>query len=255
MGVSAPAETTVPALEAQRVEISPVAPAVSEASERLAVSPRARKLAIEKKVDLSQVKATGGDWARIVEQDVLAYLSQLPKASPLAQKVAADSGVDLGILTGSGPGGRIMKTDVERSIRVEAPAPAPQALPPAGEAEVIDRVPLSGVRAIIAERMGTSVHTTARVTLVSEVDATEFVAMRERIRIKGEIQTLTAQQKLTGIVLGLIPVGCGLLFEIMSPGYINPLFTTFMGKVMLSIAVVMEVIGIMIIQRILKIEV
>jgi pyruvate dehydrogenase E2 component (dihydrolipoamide acetyltransferase) len=40
------------------------------------------------------------------------------------------------------------------------------------------------VRAIIADRMGTSVHTTARVTLVSEVDATEFVAMRERLKAK-----------------------------------------------------------------------
>ena len=53
---------------------------------------------------------------------------------------------------------------------------------PVEEAEVIERIPLSGVRAIIAERMGASVHTTARVTLVSEVDATEFVAMRERLK-------------------------------------------------------------------------
>ena len=90
---------------------------------------------------------------------------------------------------------------------------------------------------------------------LGEILDTVADTMRERIRIKGEIQTLTAQQKLTGIVLGLIPVGCGLLFEVMSPGYINPLFTTFMGKMMLGIAVVMEVIGIMIIQRILKIEV
>jgi tight adherence protein B len=90
---------------------------------------------------------------------------------------------------------------------------------------------------------------------LGEILDTVADTMRERIRIKGEIQTLTAQQKLTGIVLGLIPVGCGLLFEVMSPGYINPLFTTFMGKMMLGIAVVMEVIGILIIQRILKIEV
>jgi pyruvate dehydrogenase E2 component (dihydrolipoamide acetyltransferase) len=176
------AETPVPASEVRQAEVGSAAPVAMETSEHMAVSPRARKLAIEKKVDLSQVKPTGGDGVRIVEQDVLAYLSQIPKASPLAQKVAADSGVDLGILTGSGPGGRIMKTDVERSIRVEAPASAPQALPPVGDGEVIERVPLSGVRAIIAERMGTSVHTTARVTLVSEVDATEFVAMRERIK-------------------------------------------------------------------------
>jgi tight adherence protein B len=90
---------------------------------------------------------------------------------------------------------------------------------------------------------------------LGEILDTVADTMRERIRIKGEIQTLTAQQKLTGMVLGFIPIACGLLFEVMSPGYINPLFTTFMGRMMLGAGVVMETIGIMIIQRILKIEV
>jgi pyruvate dehydrogenase E2 component (dihydrolipoamide acetyltransferase) len=153
-----------------------------ETSERLAVSPRARRLAKEKKVDLHKVKPTGGDGVRIVEQDVLAYLGQLPRVSPLARKVAAEAGVDLGTMAGTGLGGRITKMDVERILHVEAPAPAPIAMTALGDEEILERVPLSGVRAIIAERMGTSVHTTARVTLVSEVDATEFVAMRERIK-------------------------------------------------------------------------
>src|SRR5574341_530163 len=171
-----------PASGVSMVEAAPAAPAETGVGERVAVSPRARKLAIEKKVDLSKIKPTGGEGVRIVEQDVLAYLTQLPKASPLAQKVAAESGVDLGVMTGTGPGGRIMKMDVERIVRVETPAPAREVLAPVGEAEVTERIPLSGVRAIIAERMGTSVHTTARVTLVSEGDATEFVTMRERLK-------------------------------------------------------------------------
>ncbi|MEX0750696.1 MAG: type II secretion system F family protein, partial [Dehalococcoidia bacterium] len=79
--------------------------------------------------------------------------------------------------------------------------------------------------------------------------------MRERIRIRGEITTLTAQQKLTGLVIGFIPIGVGVLFQIMSPGYIEPLFTTFMGRFMIGLAVVLEVIGVMVIQRILNIEV
>jgi pyruvate dehydrogenase E2 component (dihydrolipoamide acetyltransferase) len=45
-------------------------------------------------------------------------------------------------------------------------------------------VPLKGVRAIIADRMGTSVHTTARVTLLMEVDATQFVDMRNRLKAR-----------------------------------------------------------------------
>jgi pyruvate dehydrogenase E2 component (dihydrolipoamide acetyltransferase) len=69
----------------------------------------------------------------------------------------------------------------------EVTPPGPAALrPPLPPAEVTERIPLKGVRAIIADRMGTSVHTTARVTLVTEVDATEFVAMRERLKAKGQ---------------------------------------------------------------------
>ena len=79
--------------------------------------------------------------------------------------------------------------------------------------------------------------------------------MRERIRIKGEIETLTAQQKLTGVVIGLLPVACGALFMVISPGYINPLFFTSIGKIMIVMAVVLETVGIMIIQRVLNIEV
>jgi tight adherence protein B len=79
--------------------------------------------------------------------------------------------------------------------------------------------------------------------------------MRERIRIRGEIQTLTAQQKLTGIVIGLLPLAVGVMFFFLSPGYMDPLFTTMLGKLLLCIAVFLEVVGIMVIQRILDIEV
>lgn len=90
---------------------------------------------------------------------------------------------------------------------------------------------------------------------LGEILDTVADTMRERIRIRGEIKTLTAQQKLTGLVIGFIPIGVGVLFQIMSPGYIEPLFTTFIGRFMIGLAVVLEVVGVMIIQRILNIEV
>ncbi len=79
--------------------------------------------------------------------------------------------------------------------------------------------------------------------------------MRERVRIRGEITTLTAQQMMTGVVIGLMPIGVGLLFLLVSPEYIAPLFTETVGKMMLAIAVVLETVGIMVIRRILAIEV
>jgi pyruvate dehydrogenase E2 component (dihydrolipoamide acetyltransferase) len=166
-------------------ETTAVPPAVARSGdgqpggrEKVFVSPRARKLAAAKGVDLSQVAPSGYGGERVVERDVMAHLNQLPKATPLAQRVAADVGVDLRTVTGTGLSGKITRDDVTRAkVLVGPPAAVP--LP---EVEVLDRVPLKGVRAIIAERMAVSVHTTARVTLLMEVDATELVNMRERLK-------------------------------------------------------------------------
>ena len=90
---------------------------------------------------------------------------------------------------------------------------------------------------------------------LSEILDTVAATMRERIRIRGEIKTLTAQQQLTGLVIGALPIGVGGLFLVISPEYITLLFTETAGKVMLGIAVVLEAVGIMVIRRILDIEV
>jgi len=172
---SAPEQKAAPAVSA-----SAEATAAGE-SDRVFVSPRAKKLAAETSVDATQVTPTGYDGVRVTERDVRDYLAQQPKVTPVAQRMAADVGVDLRGVTGSGPGGRIVKQDVTRAAQPAAPAPIAQPLP---VADVLERVPLKGVRGIIAERMAASVHTTARVTLVMEVDATEFVAARERIKAK-----------------------------------------------------------------------
>jgi pyruvate dehydrogenase E2 component (dihydrolipoamide acetyltransferase) len=166
---------------AAREGVAPAA-AETETGARRMVSPRARRLAAEKNVDLGKVTPTGGEGVRIIEQDVLTYLEQLPKASPLAQKVAAATGVALGTLTGTGPGGRIMRTDVEQAQRAASAPAAAKAVVAGDAADVLERYPLTGVRGLIAERMSMSVQTTARVTLVMEVDATELVAMRERLK-------------------------------------------------------------------------
>ena len=66
---------------------------------------------------------------RVAERDVLAYLASAPKATPVAQKLAAEAGVDLRTVTGTGPGGKITKEDVEQAVTAAArpPVPAPAA--------------------------------------------------------------------------------------------------------------------------------
>jgi tight adherence protein B len=79
--------------------------------------------------------------------------------------------------------------------------------------------------------------------------------MRERIRIRGEIKTLTTQQVFTGFIIGALPIVIGLLISLVNPTYITPLFTETAGNVMLGGAAVLEFFGVMLIKRILAIEV
>jgi len=138
---------------------------------RIFASPRARRLAREKGVDLALVTGSGPS-GRIVERDVLVYLEQRPKATPTAVKAAATLGVDLAAISGTGVSGRIMKADVTAAAQPVLPA----------EKLAVESVPLTGLRCIIAERMATSARETARVTLVIEADATAFVEAREQLK-------------------------------------------------------------------------
>lgn len=146
-------------------------------TQRIFISPRARRTAREKGVDLTQVPGTGPS-GRIVEQDVLNHIVSRPKVTPVASKVAEDLGVDLATISGTGFNGRIMKDDV---MAVSAQYPETAAIEPA-DIPAAENVPVTGLRRIIAERMAASTTQTARVTLVTEADATAFVAAREQLK-------------------------------------------------------------------------
>lgn len=79
--------------------------------------------------------------------------------------------------------------------------------------------------------------------------------IRERVRIQGEVKTLTAQGRISGIIIGLLPVAVIAFLFIVNPGYISLLFTHPWGRVMIAYGVVSELVGLMLIQRIVKVEV
>ncbi len=79
--------------------------------------------------------------------------------------------------------------------------------------------------------------------------------IRERVRIRGEIRTLTAQGRLSGIIIGILPVALGFLLYAINPGYITLLFTHPIGRLMIAMAVIGETIGALVIRRIVTIEV
>lgn len=77
----------------------------------------------------------------------------------------------------------------------------------------------------------------------------------ERIRIRREVNTLTAQGKMSGIVLACIPVALALFFYITSPEYLKPLLTTDIGKVAIIGTVFLVIVGFIIIRKIVDIKV
>ncbi len=141
--------------------------------------------------------------------------SERLKASPLARKIAAELGVDLSRVTGSGPAGRIVKNDVETAstppgktspapsseasaaaglaasikaktiIPTPATAPATQAIVPVAK-ESDERIELSSMRKIIASRLLTSKTTIPHFYLHLEVDAAPLMAMRQQINAQAE---------------------------------------------------------------------
>jgi tight adherence protein B len=79
--------------------------------------------------------------------------------------------------------------------------------------------------------------------------------IRERVRIKGEINTLTAQKRLSGWIVGLMPVGFVALMLAVNFDYMSALFTEPLGRVLLAIAIGLDLIGMLIIKRIVTVDV
>src|SRR5262249_6211224 len=135
------------------------------------------------------------------------------KASPVARRLASELGVDLAALAGSGPGGRIVKADVEgaatsapAAASAAAAAPAPAAAPaapaapaaaPAAEPEVpgpvvsgdggagkgeVTVVELTRTQQVIARRMAESRATVPDYTVTTEVDMAAAVSLRDQMK-------------------------------------------------------------------------
>lgn len=162
---------------AQRASSSPTVVAVGQGTPT--ISPRARRVAGELSVDWTQIIGSGRT-GRIVERDVRAAaeigaVEMVVDASPVARRMAAEAGVDLASLTAGRTGGRIQREDVEAAIAARGQAVS------ADEAAT-QLVPHSRIRLITAQRMAESARTTAPVTLTTEADATELVALRQQLK-------------------------------------------------------------------------
>ena len=90
---------------------------------------------------------------------------------------------------------------------------------------------------------------------LAELLQTVAETMVQRSRLRGEVKALTAEGRISGIIMGLLPVALGLFMFTASPGYINDLFSSVAGWAMVIGSAVMAVVGFAWIQKIIKIEV
>ncbi|MEI6512188.1 MAG: type II secretion system F family protein [bacterium] len=78
--------------------------------------------------------------------------------------------------------------------------------------------------------------------------------IRERIRIEGEVAALTAEGKISGAVLVLLPIGLAVVISLVNPSYLKPLLTDPLGNMIILIAIGMQVLGAIIINKMLVLD-
>ena len=90
---------------------------------------------------------------------------------------------------------------------------------------------------------------------LSEILETAAETLRERERIRGDIQTLTASQRLTGLILSAYPIAIGLLLLFIMPSLWSVMFTETLGRILLGFALGLQFIGYLVMQRVMRIEI
>jgi tight adherence protein B len=90
---------------------------------------------------------------------------------------------------------------------------------------------------------------------LAEILDTIAFTIRERVRIKGEIRTLTAQGRYSGYLVAFLPVGIAITLNFINPEFMQPLFTELLGQILLSVGIIMMAIGFFLIRKITDIKV
>jgi len=181
----APVGNGATSVAAQPVSTVASAPPAASPGGEVRASPIARRLAREQGIDLAVVTGTGPG-GRIVEKDVLSHTdagaqtspvataAAEVRASPIARRLAREGGIELALVTGTGPGGRIVEQDVLNNLEA-ASQPSSDAASASAQPEQVD---LSRMRQTIAKVTSDSKRDTPHFYVSSEVDMTKATEMR-----------------------------------------------------------------------------
>ncbi|MDX2430376.1 MAG: dihydrolipoamide acetyltransferase family protein [Bacteroides sp.] len=195
------ATATVAAASAPPVDSEPSGKTIDPCSDtpgdgKLAISPRARKLACEKRVMLEGIVGSGPG-GRVIERDILEEIKKGKRLTPLAQKkVEGQEGLHVPA-EGKSPFGKITSKDL-----VEAPASS------ANEGEYVE-IPLSNVRKIIASAMYNSLQNSAQLTHHLSANASGMLQLRKEVKNRskdGSSQNITLNDMVVYAVIRALKI-------------------------------------------------
>jgi len=148
--------------------------------DRIFITPRAKALAAERDINITDIDGSGPD-NLIIEKDIKEYVPAVQtsvKATPLAARIAVQKDIKLEDIAGSGARGKITKSDVEAALASRA-----------SKAAIGTRsgkvIPYAGMRKVISDRMMQSVHGMAQANHRMKVDMSELVRFREKLKEAG----------------------------------------------------------------------
>ncbi|MBP5505302.1 MAG: 2-oxo acid dehydrogenase subunit E2 [Bacteroidales bacterium] len=171
----APAEKPVAAPEITVHQSAPAAPAVEG---KRAISPRAKALAEKLNINLAYVTATGPE-GRIIERDIEAAAASGARQTPLAAKVAAETGATAPA-AGSGLAGMARACDLGKAAPAAAPAAKGKDVLESGEDFEVRK--LTNIRKVIAKSMYASLQNSAQLTHHLSADARRIQALRKQAK-------------------------------------------------------------------------
>lgn len=157
----------------------------SPAGKELFVSPRARKLAENRAVDLSSITGTGPK-GRIIEKDIEALLQHRPRMTPLARKVAAEQGAQPET-TGTGLAGKARAADLSVPVNTIY-------------GRDYEDKKISNIRKLIAKSMHASLQNSAQLTHHLGADARRMLDLRKKAKVALEAGQLTVNITLNDLV-------------------------------------------------------
>jgi len=90
---------------------------------------------------------------------------------------------------------------------------------------------------------------------LSEILDTISETIRERVKLKGDIRTMTAQSQMSAVIIGILPIAIAAVMFVLNPSYIGSLFSDSLGLMMVGVATGMMLLGAFLLTRIVKVKI